>query len=73
MLLSGMIWGIAHGAVDGMTQSLLDSAKEAVTLGFTMLGVMSFWCGIMEVGKRAGLMDKENESAVRFSISGAFP
>lgn len=57
MLLSGMIWGIAHGAVDGMTQSLLDSAKEAVTLGFTMLGVMSFWCGIMEVGKRAGLME----------------
>lgn len=56
MILLGMAWGAVHGNLDAVTQGLLDSAKEAVTLGITMLGIMSFWCGIMEVGSRAGLI-----------------
>lgn len=56
MILLGMAWGAVNGNLDAVTQGLLDSAKEAVTLGITMLGIMSFWCGIMEVGNRAGLI-----------------
>lgn len=57
MILAGMLWGAACGNLDGVTQGLIDSAQEAVTLGITMLGIMSFWCGILEVGNRAGLID----------------
>lgn len=57
MILLGMLWGAANGNLNEVTQGLLDSAKEAVTLGITMLGIMSFWCGILEVGTRAGLID----------------
>lgn len=57
MILAGMLWGAANGNLDGVTQGLIDSAKDAVTLGITMLGIMSFWCGILEVGNRAGLID----------------
>ena len=35
-----------------------DSAKEAVTLCITMLGVMSLWTGLMEIANRSGLIDK---------------
>lgn len=56
MILVGMVWGAVNGSLDSVTQGLLDSAKEAVTLGITMLGIMSFWCGIMEVGRKAGLI-----------------
>lgn len=57
MILTGMIWAVLHGTVDAATQGLLDAAKDSVTLSLTMLGIMSFWCGIMEVGSRAGLLD----------------
>ncbi|MDO4268900.1 MAG: nucleoside recognition protein [Eubacteriales bacterium] len=56
MLLAGMLWGAAAGNLDAVTQGLLDSAGEAVALGITMLGIMCFWCGILEVGTRAGLI-----------------
>lgn len=57
MILAGMLWGAANGSLDMVTQGLIDSAKDAVTLGITMLGIMSFWCGILEVGNQAGLID----------------
>ena len=57
MILVGILWGAANGNLDQVTQGIVDSAKDAVTLGITMLGIMSFWCGILEVGSRAGLID----------------
>ena len=56
MFLAGMLWGALNGTWNEVTQALLDSAKESVSLGLTMLGILSFWCGIMEIGSRAGLI-----------------
>lgn len=52
MLLAGMLWGACNGTWNEVTQALLDSAKESVSLGLTMLGILSFWCGIMEIGSQ---------------------
>ena len=52
MLLAGMLWGAINGTWNEVTQALLDSAKESVSLGLTMLGILSFWCGIMKVVKQ---------------------
>lgn len=57
MILIGMLWGAINGNLEQVTQGLLDSAKDAVTLGITMFGIMSFWCGVLEIGSRAGLID----------------
>ena len=56
MILTGMLWGVANNNLEVVTQSLLESAGEAVTLSLTMIGIMSFWNGILEVGNRAGLI-----------------
>ena len=40
-----------------VTNGALDSAREAVTLCLTMLGIMSFWCGILKVGEEAGSIE----------------
>jgi spore maturation protein A len=40
-----------------VTDQVLLSAKEAVTLCITMAGVMAFWVGIMEIAEKAGFMD----------------
>lgn len=57
MMLIGILWGAFHGNMEEVTAGALDSAKEAVNLCITMLGVMSLWSGVMEVGQRAGLID----------------
>lgn len=58
MMLIGIIWAALHGRLDQVTAGALESAREAVTLCITMLGVMSFWTGILEVGRKAGLIEQ---------------
>lgn len=58
MILIGVLWGAFHGQLAEVTEGALTSAKEAVTLCITMLGVMTLWTGVLEVGKRAGLIDQ---------------
>lgn len=58
MMIIGILWGAVHGTMDQVTQGALNSAKEAVELCVTMLGVMSLWTGILEIGQSAGLMEQ---------------
>lgn len=61
MLLIGIVYGMLTGNVMEITNAALDSAKEAVDLCITMMGVMSFWVGLMEIGKEAGLLEKASK------------
>ena len=56
MLLIGIVFGIVNGNMQGITDAILSSSKEAITLCFTMLGIVSFWSGLMEVAVDAGIM-----------------
>lgn len=56
MILIGIIYGTVTGNIDAVSDAFLSSAKEAVTLCITMLGVMALWTGIMEIAKEAGLI-----------------
>ena len=56
MILVGIVYGAFNGKMPDMTNAALDSAKEAVTLCITMIGVMAFWTGIMEIASRAGII-----------------
>ena len=61
MILIGIIFGAFNGRMEVITNAALDSSKEAVTLCITMIGIMSFWCGIMEIAEKAGLVKKAAE------------
>ncbi len=56
MILVGIIYGIVTGNVDAVSEAVLSSSKEAVTLCITMLGVMALWMGIMKIAEDAGLI-----------------
>jgi spore maturation protein A len=58
MILTGVIWGALHGNLSAVTDGALTSAKEAVMLCITMLGIMSFWTGLMEIGRKSGLIER---------------
>ena len=53
MMLTGLGWAAVHGTLGAVTEGMLAAAGDAVSLGITMLGVMAFWTGILEIGRRA--------------------
>lgn len=57
MIVIGVVFGAFNGRMPDITNAALDSAKEAVTLCITMMGVMSFWVGMMEIASRAGIIE----------------
>lgn len=69
MIITGVIFGAFNGKMPEVTNAALDSAKEAVSLCITMMGVMSFWVGIMEIATRAGIIEiasKKMRPLIRF-------
>lgn len=73
MLLTGMIFGMASGRSGLLSEAVLSSAGEAVELGITMMGIMAFWMGLMEIAKDAGLissMERRIQPLIRFLFPG---
>lgn len=69
MILTGVLWGMFHGTLEEITDGAIAAGKEAVELCLTMLGVISFWSGILKVGEEAGLiemMTKKMRPVLRF-------
>ena len=56
MVLIGIVYAAFTGSLPEVTTAALDSAKEAVTLCITMLGVMSFWMGLMRIAEESGMI-----------------
>ena len=57
MIVIGIAVAAFQGKIGNVGTAAIDSSKEAVMLCITMLGVMSMWTGIMNVAKKAGLID----------------
>lgn len=56
MIIVGVFYAALTGNIAEVTNAALDSSKEAITLCLTMLGVMSFWMGLMEIATKAGII-----------------
>ena len=57
-MLAAVVYGAFYGTLPDITQAALDSAKEAVTLSMTMLGILAFWMGLMQIGAASGLVER---------------
>lgn len=58
MIIIGVVVGVLTGRISDVSTSAINSAKEAISLCITMLGIVAFWTGIMQIAKKAGLVDK---------------
>lgn len=72
MLIIGIVYGAINGNMKEITDGVLNSAKEAVTLCITMLGVMALWSGLMEIAQKSGLIAKMTKGLSPF-MSFMFP
>ena len=61
MIIVGIIYGAFQGNMADITNAALDSSKEAVTLCVTMMGVMAFWMGLMEIATKAGIVQSMSQ------------
>lgn len=56
-----IVVGVIVAAINGQPEVITDSALQAANLGvkysFDLIGLMTFWLGIMRVGEKAGLVD----------------
>lgn len=56
MIIIGIVYAALTGNLPAVTDAALDSAREAVTLCITMVGVMSFWVGLMRIAETSGII-----------------
>ena len=57
MILLAIAVAAFTGNMEALTNATVSSAKEAVMLCVTMLGVLSMWTGLMRIGENSGLIN----------------
>lgn len=72
MIAVGILYGAFTGNIEAVSNAALDSAKEAVDLCITMIGIMGLWVGLMEIAQKSGLIAKMTKGIQPF-ISFMFP
>lgn len=55
---AALVYGLINGKAAEMSSAILDKAGEAVTLAISLCGIMCFWCGLMRVAEKAGLVKR---------------
>lgn len=73
MLLVGIITGAFTGHMNEVSEALIASAQEAVSLCITMLGVVAMWTGILKIGEKAGILEamaEKMQPLIRFLFPG---
>ena len=57
MILIGIAVAAFNGTMDEVSNAVIDSSKDAVSLMITMLGIISMWMGLMRIAEKAGLIN----------------
>ena len=72
MILIGVVVAAFTGNMQNVTQAIVDSSKEAITVCITMLGIIAMWSGMMEIAEKSGLI-KSLSKKMRPFLSYLFP
>jgi spore maturation protein A len=57
LIVAGVIVATINGQPEVITDTALQAANLGVKYSFDLIGLMTFWLGIMRVGEKAGLVD----------------
>ncbi len=57
MILAAFFFGLTGGQLESVTAALFSGAESAVSLSISLLGMMCFWSGLLEIAKRSGLTE----------------
>jgi len=63
MILLAIVIAAFTGNMPALTNAAIDSAREAITLCITILGVLSMWTGLLTVADKAGLVQSLSQKS----------
>ncbi|NMB26927.1 MAG: spore maturation protein [Tissierellia bacterium] len=72
MIFVGIIYGAFTGNLAEINNIIIKEAGEGVTFAIGLIGIMSFWIGIMNIAEKSGLI-KSISKAFRSIIRILFP
>ncbi len=52
----GIIYAMFNGTMEEVNKALFQSANEAVTLSISLISILVFWLGIMNIASHAGIL-----------------
>ena len=58
IIIISVICALFTGNTNALTEAAISGGTRAVTVAFSLLPMMCLWCGIMEVFKQAGVLEK---------------
>lgn len=58
LFLVSIICGLSMGKLENISNAAISSCSDAVTLFISLLGIMCFWSGLMNVAVKSGLTEK---------------
>ena len=56
-IISSVIVGLYNGKMAEVSSAVLEASSSAVTLSLGLIGIMSFWLGLMYIAQKAGLLE----------------
>ncbi|HBN96728.1 MAG TPA: spore maturation protein [Firmicutes bacterium] len=57
MILGGVITSASKGQINLVTEGVLKGSEQAVLVALGLIGIVSFWSGVMRIAQDAGLME----------------
>jgi len=55
-ILTSLVFAAFTGKIENVTNSILLSAKSAVNIAISLIGIMAFWLGMVKLAEKSGLM-----------------
>ena len=57
LIVISIIAGAVSGRLNEVVNSILTGAELSVKVAFSLIGIMAFWLGMMEIAKKSGLVE----------------
>lgn len=58
LILASFIFAAINGKMDDVVSAMLKASQSAVTIAFSLIGIMAFWLGIVKIAQKSGLIEK---------------
>ncbi|GFN35726.1 nucleoside recognition domain-containing protein [Tepidimicrobium xylanilyticum] len=56
MIFVGILYGAITGNLEEINNIILKETQEGVTFGISLMGIMAFWLGIMNIAEKSGFI-----------------
>lgn len=57
LFVTSIIFGAINGKLSDVVNAILSGAELSVKVAFSLIGIMAFWLGMMEIAKKSGLIE----------------